>query len=111
MCVGHAQFFLQLIYSTLFAKGAASMWPPAAIIAATCSRWYMYCALQLLAEKGVQFQFQTTAKEFIGENGKLKQVVLTDGTVLPAEFCVIGIGKTSFQYQQPFSTIIQISLS
>ena len=54
-------------------------------------------SLQLLAEKGVQFHFQTTAKEFVGENGKLKQVVLKDGTVLPAEFCVIGVGKMSFQ--------------
>ena len=48
---------------------------------------------QLLAEKGVQFHFKTTAKQFIGENGKLKQVVLQDGTVLSAELCVIGIGK------------------
>ena len=51
--------------------------------------------VQLLAEKGVQFHFQTTAKEFVGDNGKLKQVVLRDGTVLPAEFCVIGIGEMS----------------
>jgi len=55
----------------------------------------VFGTLQLLAEKGVQFQFQTTAKEFIGENGKLKQVILRDGTVLPAEFCVIGIGEVS----------------
>lgn len=53
-------------------------------------------ALQLLAENGVQFHFQTTAKEFVGESGKLKQVVLRDGTVLPAEFCVVGIGEISF---------------
>ena len=49
--------------------------------------------LQLLAEKGVQFRFKTTAKEFVGENGKLKRVLLTDETVLPAELCVVGIGK------------------
>jgi len=51
--------------------------------------------LQLLAEKGIQFRFQTTAKEFVGENGKLMQVVLKDGTVLPAELCVTGVGKIS----------------
>jgi len=49
--------------------------------------------VQLLVEKGVQFHFQTTVKEFVGDNGKLKQVVLRDGAVLPAEFCVIGIGE------------------
>ena len=32
-------------------------------------------------------------KEFVGEIGRLKQVVLRDGAVLPAEFCVIGIGE------------------
>ena len=52
--------------------------------------------LQLLVEKGVRFHFQTTAKEFVGENGKLKQVVLKDGTVLPAELCVVGIGEMAF---------------
>ena len=46
-------------------------------------------------EKGIQFHFQTTAKEFVSESGKLKQVVLKDGTVLPAELCVIGIGEAS----------------
>jgi len=29
----------------------------------------------------------------VGENGKLKRVLLTDETVLPAELCVVGIGK------------------
>jgi len=52
--------------------------------------------LQLLAEKGIQFRFQTTVKEFVGENGKLKHVVLKDGTLLPAEFCVVGIGRLLF---------------
>ena len=71
--------------------------------------------VQLLAEKGVQFHFQTTAKEFVGENGQLKQVVLRDGTVLLAELCVIGIGESYFKfvllvYPLLFVTFSQTSL-
>lgn len=54
----------------------------------------MLCAVsfQLLDEKGIKFHFQTTASEFFGSNGKLKEVVLTNGTRLPADLCVMGLG-------------------
>lgn len=32
-------------------------------------------------------------KELLGENGQLRQVVLSDGTVLDADICVLGIGE------------------
>lgn len=53
----------------------------------------LLCCDQLLSDKGVQFHFKTTASEFVGEGGKLKRVVLKDGTVLPADLCVAGIGN------------------
>ncbi len=34
-----------------------------------------------------------SAKEFVGENGKLKEVVLKDDTRLPADVCIMGVGK------------------
>ncbi len=37
--------------------------------------------------------FKLSVKEFAGEEGKLTEVVLTDDTRLPADLCVIGIGK------------------
>lgn len=47
---------------------------------------------KLLAEKGVQFHFQTSASEFVGSGGKIKEVVLQNGTKLPADLCVMGVG-------------------
>ncbi len=31
----------------------------------------------------------------MGENGKLKEVVLQDDTRLPADICIMGIGRVS----------------
>ncbi|XP_070204944.1 apoptosis-inducing factor 3-like isoform X2 [Littorina saxatilis] len=47
---------------------------------------------KLHEDKGVKFYFERGIKEFVGENGKLKQAVLSDGTVLDADICVLGIG-------------------
>lgn len=32
-------------------------------------------------------------KEFNGEDGQLKEAVLANGTVLPADVCIMGVGK------------------
>ncbi|WP_432830134.1 NAD(P)/FAD-dependent oxidoreductase [Dactylosporangium sp. CA-092794] len=41
---------------------------------------------------GVDFRFGTTATEFRGTDGRLTSVILADGTELPADVAVIGIG-------------------
>lgn len=50
---------------------------------------------QMHEGKGVKFYFDTSVKEFKGEDGKLTEAVLADGTVLPADVCVMGVGKVS----------------
>jgi NADPH-dependent 2,4-dienoyl-CoA reductase/sulfur reductase-like enzyme len=45
-----------------------------------------------LDEKGVKLHLQATPTEFVGANGKVKQVKLKDGTILPADLCVVGAG-------------------
>ncbi|EDO47566.1 predicted protein, partial [Nematostella vectensis] len=47
---------------------------------------------KLQEDKGAKFVSGATAKEFKGENGKLTAVVLTDGSVLEADMCVLGVG-------------------
>ncbi|CAL1545244.1 unnamed protein product [Lymnaea stagnalis] len=42
--------------------------------------------------KGVKFHFETSVKEFRGEDGQLTEAVLADGTVLPADVCIMGVG-------------------
>jgi 3-phenylpropionate/trans-cinnamate dioxygenase ferredoxin reductase subunit len=42
---------------------------------------------------GVILNFETSATAFKGENGIVKEVVLTDGRVLPADLVLIGIGQ------------------
>merc|ERR1719422_2060498 len=42
--------------------------------------------------KGVKFRFETSVKEFKGSNGKLTEAVLADGSVLPADVAVMGVG-------------------
>ncbi|KAK3736315.1 hypothetical protein QZH41_020775 [Actinostola sp. cb2023] len=50
-------------------------------------------------EKGVKFISGQTAKEFKGQGGKLKAVVLTDGTELEADICLQGVGvKASTEF-------------
>jgi 3-phenylpropionate/trans-cinnamate dioxygenase ferredoxin reductase subunit len=41
---------------------------------------------------GVTINFATSATAIRGENGKVKEVALTDGRVLPADLVLIGIG-------------------
>eukprot|EP00106_Octopus_bimaculoides_P007221 XP_014774663.1 PREDICTED: apoptosis-inducing factor 3-like [Octopus bimaculoides] len=50
--------------------------------------------LQLHIDKGVKFQFNTSAAELKGKDGKLVSVVLANGEELPADVCVVGIGVT-----------------
>lgn len=42
---------------------------------------------------GVIINFETSATAFKGEGGKVKEVVLTDGRVLPADLVLVGIGQ------------------
>ena len=44
-------------------------------------------------EKGVTFIGKNSAKEFVGSDGKLTHVELQDGQKLPADVCVLGVGK------------------
>ena len=48
---------------------------------------------QLLDEKGIQFHSETSASEFVGSGGKIKEVVLLNGTKLPADLCITGVGE------------------
>ena len=41
---------------------------------------------------GVDFRFGLGVREFLGSNGVLTGVVLTDGTELPADLAVVGVG-------------------
>ena len=43
-------------------------------------------------KNGVTFHFGSGVAEFRAEGGKLKTVVLTDGTELPADLVIVGIG-------------------
>jgi 3-phenylpropionate/trans-cinnamate dioxygenase ferredoxin reductase component len=43
---------------------------------------------------GVDFRFGTKVHEFRGQAGELTEVVLADGSVLPADLAVVGIGIT-----------------
>ncbi|HLV57840.1 MAG TPA: FAD-dependent oxidoreductase [Natronosporangium sp.] len=43
---------------------------------------------------GVEFRFGAGVREFAAEGGRLRAVVLTDGSELPADLAVVGIGIT-----------------
>ncbi|XP_047033237.1 apoptosis-inducing factor 3-like isoform X1 [Helicoverpa zea] len=45
-------------------------------------------------QKGVQFQFETTIVKCNGENGVIKSVELANGTTLPADLLILGVGTT-----------------
>ncbi|ELT98767.1 hypothetical protein CAPTEDRAFT_220923 [Capitella teleta] len=47
-----------------------------------------------LEDKGVKFVFANPPAEFIGKNGALSHVKLSDGSQLPADICVLGVGVT-----------------
>ncbi|XP_067650688.1 apoptosis-inducing factor 3-like isoform X2 [Haliotis asinina] len=43
-------------------------------------------------DKGVKFYFERSVKEFVGVDGKVTEAILSDGTKLEADVCVLGIG-------------------
>lgn len=47
---------------------------------------------QLFTDKGIKFELETEVEELLGENGKLKSVVLKNGETLDADICIVGIG-------------------
>ncbi|XP_018334359.1 apoptosis-inducing factor 3 isoform X4 [Agrilus planipennis] len=50
--------------------------------------------MRLFVEKGIEFHMDVEVKQFVGNEGKeLKGVELADGTVIPANFCITGIGS------------------
>eukprot|EP00062_Callorhinchus_milii_P011774 gi/632958059/ref/XP_007894821.1/ PREDICTED: apoptosis-inducing factor 3-like isoform X2 [Callorhinchus milii] len=54
---------------------------------------------KMFEEKNVRFYMEDGVNELRGENGKLKEIELSSGTILPADLCVVGIGvvpATSF---------------
>lgn len=51
---------------------------------------------KLFEDKGVKFRFQTTIKKCNGENGAITSVELEDGTTLPADMLIMGIGTTFY---------------
>lgn len=44
-------------------------------------------------DNGVKFYFERGIKEFVGSDGKVTEAVLSDDTRLPADVCVMGVGK------------------
>jgi 3-phenylpropionate/trans-cinnamate dioxygenase ferredoxin reductase component len=44
--------------------------------------------------RGVAFRFGVGVREFRGTGGQLQSVVLTDGTELPADLAIVGVGIT-----------------
>ena len=46
----------------------------------------------MFEDKGVKFISKAEVLQFEGEAGRVKSAVLTDGTKLPAQICVIGAG-------------------
>ncbi|GLD57277.1 apoptosis-inducing factor 3-like protein [Lates japonicus] len=48
--------------------------------------------MQMLEEQNVKFYMDDRVTEIKGENGKVKEVVLTSGTVLAADVVIAGIG-------------------
>ncbi|KAG8450770.1 hypothetical protein GDO86_003150 [Hymenochirus boettgeri] len=49
-------------------------------------------AMKLLKERGVNFYSRTEPREIRGENGQVKEVILKNGTTLPADVVISGIG-------------------
>ncbi|XP_070591619.1 LOW QUALITY PROTEIN: apoptosis-inducing factor 3-like [Erythrolamprus reginae] len=51
-------------------------------------------AMQMLLAQGVQFHMKTEVAQMKGKDGKVTSVVLSNGSVLPADLVVVGIGVT-----------------
>ncbi|XP_073948472.1 apoptosis-inducing factor 3 isoform X1 [Choristoneura fumiferana] len=50
----------------------------------------------LFEENGVKFRFETTIVKCNGEDGVIKSVELADGTTLPADMLILGVGTTFY---------------
>ncbi|KAM3934092.1 apoptosis-inducing factor 3-like isoform 2-T3 [Leptodactylus fuscus] len=48
--------------------------------------------MKLLKERGVNFYMRTEVREILGSDGQVKEVILRNGTRLPADVVVAGIG-------------------
>lgn len=44
-------------------------------------------------EKGNKFMFGVVPSQFVGEDGHLTGVCLSDGQTIPADICLIGAGE------------------
>ncbi|XP_029140402.1 apoptosis-inducing factor 3-like [Protobothrops mucrosquamatus] len=51
-------------------------------------------AMKMLEAQGVRFHLKTEVARMQGEDGKVTNVVLSNGSVLPADLVVVGIGNT-----------------
>ncbi|RVE50234.1 hypothetical protein evm_005069 [Chilo suppressalis] len=51
---------------------------------------------KLFEDKGVKFEFDTTITKCNGENGMIKSVELANGTTLPADVLILGVGTTFY---------------
>ncbi|CAG5044368.1 unnamed protein product [Parnassius apollo] len=51
---------------------------------------------KLFEEKNVKFHFNTTITKCNGENGIIKSVELANGTTLPADMLILGVGTTLY---------------
>ncbi|XP_075983896.1 apoptosis-inducing factor 3 isoform X2 [Anticarsia gemmatalis] len=49
---------------------------------------------KLFEDKGVKFQFKTTITKCNGDNGAIQSVELENGTTLPADILILGVGAT-----------------
>ena len=47
---------------------------------------------QFLEGRGVVFHVSRRVKELVGEESRLKRVVLDDGTSIDADLCVVAVG-------------------
>lgn len=51
---------------------------------------------KLFEDNGVTFHFETTISKCNGDNGIIKSVELTNGTTLPADMLILGVGTTFY---------------
>uniref|UniRef100_A0A672RI15 Apoptosis-inducing factor 3-like n=1 Tax=Sinocyclocheilus grahami TaxID=75366 RepID=A0A672RI15_SINGR len=66
--------------------------------------------VKLLEKKNVKFYTSNGVAEIRGENRKVKEVVLKNGEVLPADIVIVGIGmyKNNFAIAVSFPTLISL---
>lgn len=62
---------------------------------------------KLFTSKGVNLQMSSNIEKFVGENGKLTQVI-ANGVAIPADLCIVGLGS---QYDTKFLQESGISLT